>query len=165
MRVFGFIRSYLVCVELIIDVFRKNKNFDEKIFFPMKNLKSWSTHFSRFFKILKFRKLFFGKEFWKSRKVVDQDLRFFIGKNIFSSKILFFLKTSLICSMHTKYEGITPKTLKVMMILRKFLPLPKKKTTFKGFLYLKKKHCYILIHKFCTKFHLWKNFSSHYLFF
>ena len=40
LRVFGVARSYLVCIELIRDVLRKIKIFDEKIFFPMKNLKS-----------------------------------------------------------------------------------------------------------------------------
>ena len=37
-RVFGVRCSYLVCIEVIRDVFRKTKNFDEKIFFAMKNL-------------------------------------------------------------------------------------------------------------------------------
>ena len=32
-----------MCIELIRDVFRKTKNFDEKIFFAMKNLKFGST--------------------------------------------------------------------------------------------------------------------------
>ena len=83
-RVFGVIPSYLVCVELTRDVLRKNKNFDEKIFFLMKNLKYY--------------------EFWKISKIlenVDQGLRFFIGKNVFSSKILlFFLKTSLVLKLY-----------------------------------------------------------------
>ena len=39
-RVFGVVRSYLVCIELIRGGLRKNKNFDEQIFFTMKNLKS-----------------------------------------------------------------------------------------------------------------------------
>ena len=39
LRVFGVIRSYLVCIELIRDGLRKTKIFDEKTFFPMKNLK------------------------------------------------------------------------------------------------------------------------------
>ena len=82
-RVFGVRCSYLVCIELIRDVLRKNKIFDEKLFFSTKKY---------------------------------QDLRFFIGKNIFSSKFLVFLKTSLITSMHTKYEHLTPKTREVMTI-------------------------------------------------
>ena len=114
MRVFGVVRSYLVCVELFKDAFRKIKNFDEKIFFPMKNLKSWSTLFRDFSK-------FWIQNFEKSRKSVDQDLRFFIGKNIFSSKFLIFLKASLKSSTHTKYERTTPKTRKVMTVLEKKL--------------------------------------------
>ena len=46
------------------------------------------------------------------------NLRFFIGKNIFSQKCVFFRKTSLICSLHTKYDRLTPKTQKVMLIFR-----------------------------------------------
>ena len=116
LRVFGVIRSYLVCVELIIDVFRKNKNFDEKIFFPMKNLKSWSTTFRDFQNSLPKKSLRNFRILKNLEKCVDQDLRFFIGKNIFSSKFLIFLKTSLLSSTHTKYERITPKTRKVMTV-------------------------------------------------
>ncbi len=47
-QVFGVRRSYLVCILLIRDVLRKNKHFDEKIFFPMKNLDKHFRHFSNF---------------------------------------------------------------------------------------------------------------------
>ena len=36
LRVFGVIHSYLVCVDFIRDVLRKNQIFDETIFFAMK---------------------------------------------------------------------------------------------------------------------------------
>ena len=50
-----------------------------------------------------------------------QDLRFFIGKNSFSSEFLVFLKTSLVSSTHTKYERITLKTHEVMIVFIKIL--------------------------------------------
>ena len=61
-RVFGVIPSYLVCIELIGDVFIKNKNFDEK-YFP-------DFLFSRFL------------NFQKSREKTSE--------NIFRRKLYFF---------------------------------------------------------------------------
>ena len=112
LRVFGVIRSYLVCVELIIDVFRKIKKFDENFFFHDEKSQILVNNFSRFSKFLTKKKLTKFQNFEKSQKVVDQNLRFFIVKKKFSSKFLFFLKTSIISSTHTKYERLTPKTRK-----------------------------------------------------
>ena len=45
----------------------------------------------------------------------------FWSKNNFSSKIFFSSNTHKICSILTKYEGVTPKTPKVMLIFRFFV--------------------------------------------
>ena len=119
MRVFGVIRSYLVCVELIIDVFRKIKNFDEKIFFPMKNLKSWSTTFRDFQNSLPQKSLRNFRILKNLKKLLTKIWDFSSWKKKFSSKFLIFLKTSIISSTHTKYERITPKTRKVMTVYKK----------------------------------------------
>ena len=56
-----------------------------------------------------------------SIKFFDRNLRFCDRKNIFSSNVLFFPKTCQICSIFTKYEGITPKTPKVRTKIPFFL--------------------------------------------
>ena len=62
--------------------------------------------------------LFDNFHIWKNLENFDPNLKIFIGKNIFSSNFLVFLKRSPISSIDTKYEGITPKTPKVMLIFR-----------------------------------------------
>ena len=114
--VFGVIPSYLVRIEHIWCVFRKTKKFDEKIFFQSQNLRFQSIFlaFSKFWKYLKCRK------FWSKSEISDR-------KNIFSSKIFFSSNTHKICSILTKYEGITPKTPKVRLIFHFFFSCVKKK--------------------------------------
>ena len=71
-------------------------------------------------------------------KKCNQNLRFCDRKNIFSSNFLFFLKTYQICSILTKYEGITLKTPKVRLIFRFLRCSPRKNTGFEGFCAIKK---------------------------
>ena len=74
------------------------------------NVEIFEISISRFFKISKFRKNIF------------QNFDFFERKNNFGSKKYFSLFFHKICSILTKYEGITPKTPKVRLIFR-FLTL------------------------------------------
>ena len=92
LRVFGVRRSYLACVELIIDVFRKNKNFDENFFFHDEKSQILVNNFSRFSKFLTKKKLTKFQNFEKSQKVVDQNLRFFIVKKKVFIEIFDFSK-------------------------------------------------------------------------
>ena len=92
LRVFGVIRSYLVCVELIIDVFRKIKNFDENFFFHDEKSQILVNNFSDFQNSLLKKNLRNFRILKNLEKLLDQDLKIFIGKNIFSSKFYFFLK-------------------------------------------------------------------------
>ena len=47
------------------------------------------------------------------------DLRFFVGKNMFLSDFFIFPKINSVYFIVTKYEGMTTKTLKVMMFFSK----------------------------------------------
>ena len=90
--------------------------FDEKIFFRSKKSKICKIFFD------------FSQNFWdlwnvdlKSQnveKLFFQIFDFLDRKNIFSSKNIFSLFFHKICSILTKYEGITPKTPKVRLIFR-----------------------------------------------
>ena len=116
--VFGVRWSYLVCIEIIRDDFRKIKKNRWQFFF--------STFFFQIFENFPILTIFHWNliNFDQISMKNSQNRKFFKNreKKLFekklSSKIYFFLKTSPIISMHTKYEGITPKTQKVMMIFR-----------------------------------------------
>jgi len=100
-------------------MFLEKLKISMKTFFHDEKSQILVNNFSRFSKFLTKKKLTKFQNFEKSRKVVDQNLRFFIVKKKFSSKFLFFLKTSIISSTHTKYERLTPKTRKVMIVSKK----------------------------------------------
>ena len=68
----------------------------------------------------------------KNFNILDQNLRFFIEKIFFHLHFV-FLKAHQICSILTKYEGITPKTPKVRLIFDQICDVQKKD----NFLYLK----------------------------
>ena len=115
--VFRVIPSYLVRREHILwknneqiilgeNIFSIQKiNIPKNIFLILRFLKFRSRDFPK----SQNREIFFGCWFFGSKK-------YFFTKNIFS---LLFHK---ICSLLTKYEGITPKTPKVRLIFRFLAP-------------------------------------------
>ena len=91
--------SYLVFRKLSKYVSRKIKIFYDKLFFRLVGsiLDRKSSRFDGHFEL-------------EISSIFDQNDGDFHRKNIFSSKMLFSLKTYSVSSLNTKYEPLTPKT-------------------------------------------------------
>ena len=116
---FGVIPSYLVRMEHILWKNIEKIFLMKKYFFDVKKSKFKKCFFRFLTQILrKISKIEISKFESKIEKISFSNFDFLTSKKYFFIKIFFSLFFHKICSILTKYEGITPKTPKVRSIFR-----------------------------------------------